>query len=129
MLEPRDERQRKIDPGAQDEGQVGEHGNVRRLDWRGAAMRFAEGKSMQAVLQDPAGDGDGTVVRSSAAALDAPGKQLPGDRAIKVEHQPAYEDDDVQAFAIEAIVALCKKRYEDRRHPLGDFPAPKTTPV
>ncbi len=86
-----------------------------------------EGKSMQAVLQDPAGDGDGTVVRSSAAALDAPGKQLPGDRAIKVEHQPAYEDDDVQAFAIEAIVALCKKRYEDRRHALGDFPAPKTT--
>jgi hypothetical protein len=84
----------------------------------------AKGKSMQAVLQDPAGDGDATVVRSSAVALDAPGKQMPGDRAIEVEHQPAYENADVQAFAIEAIVALCKMRYEDRRHPLGDFPAP-----
>jgi hypothetical protein len=87
----------------------------------------AEGKSMRAVLQNPAGDGDATVVRSSAAALDAPGKQMPGDRAINVEHQPAYENDDVKAFATEAIIALCKKRYEDRRYPLGDFTAPKAT--
>ncbi len=87
----------------------------------------ADGTSMQAVLQDPAGDGDATVVRSSATALDAAGKAMPGDRAVKVEHQPAFENDDVQAFAIEAIIALCKKRYEDRRYPLGDFPVGKAT--
>lgn len=87
----------------------------------------AEGKSMQAVLQDPVrdgdkGDGDGTVVRSSAQKLDDPGKPAPGDRAVDVEHQPAYENADVQTFAMDAIIALCKMRYEDRRHPLGDFP-------
>ena len=80
------------------------------------------GKSMQAVLQDPAGDGDATVVTTSAAALRA-AKQLPSDRAVKVEHQPAYGNKEVRAFAIEAIIALCKVRYEERRgYSLGDFP-------
>jgi hypothetical protein len=84
-------------------------------------LNNSEGKPMQAVMQDPAGDGDATVVRSSAAALP-PAKQLPGDRAVKVEHQPAYGNKQVRAFAIEAIIAMCKMRYEDRRYPLGDFP-------
>lgn len=84
----------------------------------------ADGKDKQAVLQDPAGDGDGTVARSSAAALDKPGKQLPGDRAFDVEHQPAFEDSAVKDFTYQAIIALCKKHYEAKRHKLGDYPAP-----
>ena len=81
------------------------------------------GDSMQAVLQDPAGDGDATVPRSSGTSLNTPGKQLPGDRAVNVEHQPAFEDESVQEWAIEAIRALCKVRYEERRHKLGSYPA------
>ncbi|HTX38152.1 MAG TPA: hypothetical protein VME43_24145 [Bryobacteraceae bacterium] len=86
----------------------------------------ASGVIQEAVLRKPAGDGDGTVVRSSGAALDKPGKQLPGDRAFDVEHQEAYEAGKVQAYVVQAIIALCKKRYEDLRHPLGNYPAPKT---
>lgn len=82
----------------------------------------AAGKSMQAVLQDPAGDGDGTVVRASAQALNAPGKPAPGDKSVKVAHQPAYENGDVKTFAGQAIIALCKLRYEEQRNPVGDFP-------
>jgi hypothetical protein len=84
----------------------------------------SEGKSMKAVLQDPAGVGDGTVVLSSAVALNKQNKQRPGDRDdVEVEHEPAYANRDVQTFVFEAVIALCKMRYEDRRHPLGDFPA------
>jgi hypothetical protein len=75
----------------------------------------AAGNSMQAVLQDPAGDGDGTVPRSSASALDKPGKEPPGDLAIDVEHQPAYKDEHAQEYAIQAVIALAKVRYEALR--------------
>jgi hypothetical protein len=77
------------------------------------------GNSMQAVLQNPAGDGDGTVARSSASALDAANKRPPGDRSVRVEHQPAYEDSNVSGFAAEAIVTLCSMHYESRRHAAG----------
>jgi hypothetical protein len=73
------------------------------------------GSAMQAVLQDPAGDGDGTVPVSSSAALDQAGKPAPGDTKVKVEHQPAYEDGTAQKYVIQAINALCKIRYQDRR--------------
>jgi pimeloyl-ACP methyl ester carboxylesterase len=75
----------------------------------------ADGKDMQAVLQDPAGDGDKTVVASSAAALDAPKRPAPGDKKTKVEHQPAYLDGTVQTWAIEAIIAMVKMRYYEKR--------------
>jgi hypothetical protein len=71
----------------------------------------ASGKSMKAVLQDPVGDGDGTVPRSSAASLDAPGKKSPGDQPIKVMHQPAYESDKAQDYTLQAITALLKLSY------------------
>lgn len=77
----------------------------------------ASGSSMQAVLQDPAGDGDGTVAKSSAASttLAPAGKPVPGQpnpADFKVEHQPAYEDSKAQAFTVKAIIALSKMRYE-----------------
>ncbi len=75
----------------------------------------AAGKDMQAVLQDPAGDGDGTVPRSSAQALNKSGKEPPGDLAIDVEHQPAYKDKQAQAYAVQAIIALARVRYESVR--------------
>jgi hypothetical protein len=72
----------------------------------------AAGKSMQAVLQDPAGDGDGTVPLSSAGALDKQGKPFPADRDVKVEHQPSFENGQAQVYTVRAILALCKMRYE-----------------
>lgn len=80
-----------------------------------------DGSAMQAVLQDPAGAGDGTVPSSSAGALNAAGKLFPGDADIAVEHQPAYTDSGAQAFAVKGILALCKLRYQQFR--MGDFPA------
>ncbi len=73
------------------------------------------GNRMQAVLQDPAGDGDGTVPLSSSGALDDPTRPRPGDLLIAVEHQPAYESEAAENYTIRAIVALSKMRYEDRR--------------
>jgi hypothetical protein len=85
-----------------------------------ALFTDSNGKNMQAVLQDPAGAGDGTVPSSSAGALNAAGKRPPGDIDVSVEHQPAYKNEDVQAFTVRAILALCKLRYEQLR--TGDFP-------
>jgi hypothetical protein len=75
----------------------------------------AGGKSMQAVLQQPSGGGDGTVPVSSASWLDSDGKPDPGDQAVSCEHQPAYANADVQNFAFEAIETLCKQRLKERR--------------
>jgi hypothetical protein len=75
----------------------------------------AAGQARQAVLQDGAGDGDATVPRSSSRALDARGKAPPGDTAVHVEHQPAYENSAVQTFVIQAITALCNVRYQMQR--------------
>lgn len=83
----------------------------------------AAGNSLKAVLQDPVGDGDGTVPRSSADALKAPGKKAPGDQPINVMHQPAYEYDKAQAYTIQAITALLKVHCEEKRGAIGDFPA------
>ena len=87
----------------------------------------AAGDDMQAVLQDPAGDGDGTVVFSSGKALEAEGRPKPGDKRLKVHHQPAYEDEAVQKWAVQAIKALAKAHFYDRRTPPPE-PAPETTP-
>jgi pimeloyl-ACP methyl ester carboxylesterase len=73
------------------------------------------GKSMMAVLQEPAGAGDGTVPVSSASALKGSGKSVPEEAGLKVEHQPAYENKAAQDFTVKAIIALCKKRYESLR--------------
>lgn len=85
----------------------------------------ARGVRLMAVLQDPSGDGDGTVAASSGAALNAPKKPIPGDRALAVEHQPAYEDGAAQAYTVQAIIALCKMRYDELRHPVGGSPTGK----
>ncbi|HEX5747843.1 MAG TPA: hypothetical protein VFZ09_16485 [Archangium sp.] len=78
-------------------------------------FRDENGDSMQAVLQDPDGDGDGTVPVSSATSLNGPSNTPPGDQSFEVEHQPAYENRAVQDFTIRAVIALAKKRYQEKR--------------
>jgi hypothetical protein len=79
------------------------------------SFRNAAGKRRQAILQDPDGEGDATVVLSSAIALNVDERPRPGDRRINAEHQPAYENTDVQDWAIEAIEALVKHHYYEQR--------------
>lgn len=74
-------------------------------------FRDAEGSSMQAVLADPAGPGDGTVPVSSGRALADAAREAPGDAAIAVEHQPAYEDPAAQRYTVRAVLALVRKHY------------------
>jgi hypothetical protein len=109
----------------------------RRSSYRSQGFRgfFTDdaGNKRIAVLQDShrqndgTGDGDGTVPVSSATALDATGRPAPGDRAINVEHQPAYENSGVQDWAIQAITAICKLRYYEKRGGTeGDFEPPQS---
>jgi pimeloyl-ACP methyl ester carboxylesterase len=78
--------------------------------------RDKDGKPMQAVLKYPAGKGDGTVPYSSAGpgALDITDKPpIPDHAEFPVDHQPAYQNPDVQKYTIKAIIALCKCRYDE----------------
>lgn len=77
-----------------------------------AYYRNAEDKNRRAVLQQPAGQGDGTVPLFSAGALNKAGRPPPGDTDVAVTHQPAYEDPAAQAFTLRAITALCKLHYD-----------------
>jgi len=75
------------------------------------------GHNRQAVLQDPADDGDGTVPLLSAIAVDVSRRPLPGDRLFDVGHQSAYSDAHVRRWAEAAIRALCKYHFYERRKP------------
>jgi len=72
-----------------------------------------------AVLQAAKGTGgDGTVPCSSAGpkALHITDKPpVPDHGEFPIEHQPAYEDSEAQKYTIQAILALCKCRYEEGR--------------
>ncbi|MCC6532351.1 MAG: hypothetical protein IT531_07375 [Burkholderiales bacterium] len=70
----------------------------------------------RAELQDPSGEGDGTVPSSSASSLNSKaGKTTPHNRAIDVEHQPAFEESETQEYTIAAIVALAALHFVERR--------------
>lgn len=93
----------------------------------------AKGKLRKAVLQDPDGDGDATVPRSSAQALNDSSRPFPGDSTFEVQHQPAYEDGPlnrdgtVQKYTVDAITSLCDTQYKARRGSSADAeqePAP-----
>ncbi|MCU0970014.1 MAG: hypothetical protein MUF03_14610 [Rubrivivax sp.] len=81
--------------------------------------RDARGRDMQAVLQDPAGDGDGTVPVSSATFQGGPALPDPGDPGCPgfddLDHQSAYERGPVQRYTIAAITALAQLRYREVR--------------
>lgn len=81
-------------------------------------FRAADGSARQAVLQDPSGDGDGTVPTSSALMSShlpaAPG--APANRGFaNLSHQPAYEDGNAQRWVVCAIHGLAGIRYRERR--------------
>lgn len=81
-------------------------------------LRGERGTSQQAVLQQPTGNGDGTVPILSAT-FNGSMTATPGPPAHQsfegLEHQPAYENSDVQAWAICAITALAHERYKETR--------------
>jgi hypothetical protein len=74
--------------------------------------RDARGSSMQAVLQDPDGRGDGTVPISSAKLIKPPPDKPNHIAGSELKHQPAYEESDMQRWTICAIKALAKIRYK-----------------
>jgi hypothetical protein len=82
-------------------------------------FRGSEGTMMQAMLQNPDGDGDGTVPVSSATMLGtvhpAPGPPPDRQHFAGVEHQPAFDDGAARRWVFCAITALCKRRFEERR--------------
>jgi pimeloyl-ACP methyl ester carboxylesterase len=80
----------------------------------GGYYKNSQGKKRRAILQDPDGDGDGTVPTSSASFLDDIAQQIPQPMGTNVEHEPAYKNSQVREFVIRSIVALCVKRYEDK---------------
>ena len=84
---------------------------------RGFAGEYtsADGWDMKAILQPPAGAGDGTVPLPSAQRLNRDGKPKPGDVTLALKHQPAYENGAAQSFTIQAITALGLIRYEQMR--------------
>ncbi|GAP38622.1 esterase/lipase family protein [Piscinibacter sakaiensis] len=81
--------------------------------------RNEKGEDMQAVLQDPGGDGDGTVPVSSATFQGGPplpDRGAPGHRGFDgLEHQPAFESGEAQRFTIAGITALVARRYAELR--------------
>jgi hypothetical protein len=80
-------------------------------------LRDAEGSQMQAVLQDPAGDGDGTVpvMSSSFNVSAAPSPAPPSNRTFSgLAHQPAYEDKAAQAWTTAAITAIAGVHFKEQ---------------
>lgn len=90
---------------------------VRNYPTRGFKGFFQDkdGKRKMAVLQSPAGLGDGTVPLASAGMLFKKGRPAPGDWENPLQHQPAYENPAAQTYTIKAILALCKQHYASKR--------------
>jgi pimeloyl-ACP methyl ester carboxylesterase len=78
-------------------------------------FRSASGSDMQAVLQNPNGDGDGTVPASSGNALQRNTVKPLRSGAFALEHQPAFENAAAQQFTVRSIIALCEKHYRSKR--------------
>jgi hypothetical protein len=90
------------------------HPNYETREFR-AFFRNEEGDQMQAILQNPRDTrGDGTVPVSSSSALNKTRGEPPGDFETTVEHQPAYEDEDIQNYTYAAIAALCRERMKEK---------------
>ncbi len=84
---------------------------------RGFRGRFKnkKGEDRRALLQDPAGTGDGTVPISSATSLDEQAQPSPTPLGTPGEHEPIYKTQAAQNFVIRAVSSLCKKLYEEKR--------------
>lgn len=79
-------------------------------------LRDGEGSDMQAVLQDPVGDGDGTVPVMSSSFNNSriPSPAPPASRTFDgLAHQPAYDDDAVRTWATAAITAIIGLHFKE----------------
>lgn len=79
-------------------------------------LRDQAGSSMQAVLQDPTGNGDGTVpiMSSSFNGNLSPSPAAPANRTFDgLAHQPAYGDGDVRTWATAAITAIIGMHFKE----------------
>jgi pimeloyl-ACP methyl ester carboxylesterase len=92
----------KIRAGSAKEVVYKPHGFTAHLTNQAGEYQIAE-------LQNPAGRGDQTVSEESAGALAPPLQDL------KVDHQTAFKDKKVQEWVFNAIIDLCKIRYEEKR--------------
>lgn len=83
---------------------------------RGFRGRFndSKGEKWRAFLQDPSGDGDGTVSTFSGSSLDQYTSAPPVALAVEAEHEPAYNNGDAREFSVTAITALCEKHYKEK---------------
>jgi len=84
---------------------------------RGFRGRFKnnQGEARRALLQEPAGTGDGTVSISSGSFLDSIAVTPPKPEGKEAEHEPAYKTDGLKDFSLKAIISLCTRHYEKKR--------------
>lgn len=79
-------------------------------------LRGADGSDLQAVLQDPEGDGDGTVPATSSSfnGSMAPSPAPPANRGFDgLAHQPAYQQDEVKRWATAAVTAIAGVHFKE----------------
>jgi hypothetical protein len=80
-------------------------------------LRGEDGSSMQAVLQGPTGKGDGTVPLMSSSFNDSkePSPGAPANHTFDgLEHQPAYQQAEPQAWATAAITAIAGAWFKEQ---------------
>ncbi|EYF08094.1 esterase/lipase family protein [Chondromyces apiculatus] len=72
-------------------------------------------RTFEAVLQDPTGEGDGTVPVPSGEALSALGGAVKEVLPVEgIDHQMAYDNATVQQFTVRAISLLAKEWFSSR---------------
>ena len=79
-----------------------------------------KGEKRRAILQQPAGRGDGTVPSSSGAALDESINQKPTPLTVKTKHESAYNNKTTRRFVIQSVLTICQQRYHDKRIKSGE---------
>lgn len=84
--------------------------------FRGRYVLKKDGKShdRRAILQEPSGDGDGTVPSSSGAALDTKSQKKPAPMGGDMEHEPAFNNAQARDFVVQSILVMCQKKLEQK---------------
>jgi len=98
---------------------------VERDSYRTRAFwgRFSwNNQDLRGKLQDPDGDGDGTVGTCSGSAISAQSTEQANKREYqrkvlphsgKMEHEPAYNDTGAREFVVQAILSICQEKIKD----------------
>lgn len=103
------------------EGDLPTPGLVHHRDGFATVVRQGGGTLWRVVMERPDDDGDGTVPSGSAGALEQQGEsqsfELEGRAGApgafeRMEHQPAYEEREVQEYTVDAVRRLCLLRMK-----------------